>query len=259
MEAAALQGTTVLLDGQGADEILAGYGKYYKWYWQELFQRRKLMKSGEIKKARELGVTESFGLRNIAAALFPELAAVILERQYLVNALRQEHLHPEFVKKQSRMAYYAGPEIRNLNGQLYFNTCVHGLEELLRYADRNAMYHGRELRLPFLDHKLVEFVFSLPASFKIHDGWTKWLLRNTMEQKLPKEIVWRRDKIGFEPPQKQWMQDAGMRELQQAARQELVKRKILLPTALEIKETASDAYEAKAFDWRYLAAGELFL
>jgi hypothetical protein len=55
------------------------------------------------------------------------------------------------------------------------------------------------------------------------------------------------------------MQVAGMRELQQAARQELVKRKILLPTALEIKETASDAYEAKAFDWRYLAAGELFL
>ena len=80
-----------------------------------------------------------------------------------------------------------------------------------------------------------------------------------MEQKLPKEIVWRKDKIGFEPPQKQWMQVAGMRELQQAARQELVKRKILLPTALEIKETASDAYEAKAFDWRYLAAGELFL
>ncbi len=259
MEAAALQGTTVLLDGQGADEILAGYGKYYKWYWQELFQKRKLMKSGEIKKARELGVMETFGVRNIAAALFPELAAVILERQYLVNALRQEHLHPEFVRKQSRMAYYAGPEIRNLNGQLYFNTCVHGLEELLRYADRNAMHHGRELRLPFLDHKLVEFVFRLPASFKIRDGWTKWLLRSTMQDKLPQEIVWRKDKIGFEPPQKEWMRDPGMRQLQEAAREELVKRKILLPSALEIKETASNAYDAKAFDWRYLAAGELFL
>jgi asparagine synthase (glutamine-hydrolysing) len=84
---------------------------------------------------------------------------------------------------------------------------MHGLEELLRLADRNSMAHGRELRLPFLDHQLVEFLFSLPSHYKIRNGWTKWLLRQDMKDRLPQEIVWRKNKIGFEPPQKQWMND----------------------------------------------------
>lgn len=258
-EAAAQQGTVVLLDGQGADETLAGYNKYYKWYWQELFQKRKLLRSKEIGKARELGVTEEFGFKNVMAALFPELAAVILERQYLVNALRHEDLHQEFVKKQSRAAYYTAPEIRNLNGLLHFNTCVHGLEELLRYADRNAMHHGRELRLPFLDHKMVAFLFTLPASFKIRDGWTKWLLRTSMQSCLPESITWRKDKVGFEPPQKKWMQDARMQELIHESKRELVKQKVLNEKALATTHAATDAYDAKAYEWRYLAAGALLM
>lgn len=257
-EAAAQHGTRVLLDGQGADEVLAGYYKYYKWYWQELFQKRKLYRSQELKKARELGINESFGFKNVMAALFPELASVILERQYLVNALRHEDLHPVFVKLQSREAYYTAPEIRNLNGLLYFNTCVHGLEELLRYADRNAMYHGRELRLPFLDHKLVEFVFSLPASFKIKEGWTKWLLRSSMQDQLPAGVAWRKDKVGFEPPQKLWMQDARMQELLQESKKMLVGQKILQEKVLQAPPSHTNAYDANAFEWRYLAAGSLY-
>ena len=74
-------------------------------------------------------------------------------------------------------------------------------EELLRYADRNSMAHSREVRLPFLQHDLVEFVFSLPSGMKIKDGFTKWILRRSMEQILPGNICWRKDKIGYEPPQ----------------------------------------------------------
>src|SRR5262249_21200658 len=148
-ELAKQQDVKVLLDGQGADEVLAGYHKYYKWYWQELFTKRKLVRSGELKAARQLGVQESFGVRNIVASLFPDLASVILERQYLVKALHQEDLNRNFVRLQSKEAYYATPANFNLNGALYFNTCIHGLEELLRYADRNSMAHGREVRLPF--------------------------------------------------------------------------------------------------------------
>src|SRR4030095_6954468 len=88
-----------------------------------------------------------------------------------------------------------------------FNTCIYGLEELLRYADRNSMAHGCEVRLPFLDHNLVEFIFSLPADFKINKGWTKWILRKSVNDKLAAEITWRKNKIGFEPPQQQWMQN----------------------------------------------------
>ena len=83
---------------------------------------------------------------------------------------------------------------------------MHGLEELLRYADRNSMAHGREVRLPFLNHELVEFLFSLPSHFKIREGWTKWTLRKAMEKTLPSAITWRPNKIGLEPPQLSWMQ-----------------------------------------------------
>ena len=100
---------TVLLDGQGADETLAGYHKYYKWYWQELFQKRKLVRSKELQAAAEMGMKEKFGFKNIIAALVPDIASVILERQYLVNALRHEDLTREFVKLQSKEAYYSTP------------------------------------------------------------------------------------------------------------------------------------------------------
>jgi len=253
-ELAKQQDVTVLLDGQGADEILGGYHKYYKWYWQELFQKRKLLRSGEIAAARKIGIQEKFGFKNIMASLLPDLASVILERQYLLHALNHEDLAKEFVKLQSKEAYYTTPELSHLNGLLYFNTCVHGLEELLRYADRNSMAHGREVRLPFLNHELVEFIFTLPPHFKIREGWTKWLLRESMAKRLPAEITWRRDKVGFEPPQKQWMQNKKLREMIQEARQKLVKEKILNPGVITKPIQGSSAYETNTSDWRYLTA-----
>jgi asparagine synthase (glutamine-hydrolysing) len=244
----------VLLDGQGADETLAGYHKYYKWYWQELFQKRRLIKSREIQAAKELGVQEKFTYKNTIAALFPDIASVILERQYLVNALRQEDLTREFVRQQSKEAYYSAPVNFDLNGALYFNTCVHGLEELLRHADRNSMANGREVRLPFLNHELVEFIFSLPSHFKIRNGWTKWLLRQNMSTKLPANIAWRKNKIGFEPPQKEWMQDSRVRDMIHESRKKLVSEKILNPSILDKPITANTSHETNTYDWRYLAS-----
>ena len=257
-ELAKQQGVKVLLDGQGADEMLAGYHKYYKWYWQELFNKRKLISSGEINAAHKNGVNEKFGTRNIIAALFPDFASVVLEKQYLLNALRQEDLTKEFVQHQSKEAYYTTPVHFNLNGALYFNMMQHGLEELLRYADRNSMAHGREVRLPFLNHELVEFIFSLPANFKIRKGWTKWLLRKTMEKSLPSEITWRQDKVGFEPPQQQWMQDEKLKEMIFDAKKKLADEKILKPESVNNKIIPKAAHEADNYDWRYLTASFLF-
>jgi len=245
----------VLLDGQGADEILAGYHKYYKWYWQELFRKMKLYRSGELKAAKENGIRESFGFKNMVAAWIPDFASVVLERQYLLHAIRQEDLTKEFVRLQSKEAYYSTPDYYNLNGALYFNTFTHGLEELLRYADRNSMAHGREVRLPFLSHELVEFLFTLPSKFKIRSGWTKWLLRESMKEKLPNEIVWRKDKVGFEPPQKKWMQHKAVQQMIIDAKTKLVAEKILKPEVLNKKIQPHDAHAADSYDWRYLTAG----
>jgi asparagine synthase (glutamine-hydrolysing) len=255
-ELASQNAVKVLLDGQGADEVLAGYHKYYKWYWQELFRKRKLVGRLELKKAKALGVNESFGFKNIISALFPDFASVFLERQYLLHALKQEDLTREFVRFQSKEAYYTTPAIFSLNGVLYFNTCMHGLEELLRFADRNSMAHGREVRLPFLNHELVEFLFSLNSNFKIRDGWTKWTLRKAMEKALPQSIVWRQDKIGLEPPQHSWMQLPSIQEMIHEAKNKLVNEKILKPEVMNKEIKPNAAYEKYNYDWKYLVSAQ---
>ena len=256
-ELAQQHGVKVLLDGQGADEILAGYPKYYKWYWQELFRKLKLLRSGELKAAHQNGVAEKCGLKNAIAAWFPDFASIVLERQYLLNALRQEDLTKEFVQLQSKEAYYTTPAYYNLNGVLHFNTFTHGLEELLRYADRSSMAHGREVRLPFLNHELVEFIFSLPSKFKIRKGFTKWLLRKAMEDKLPPETAWRADKVGFEPPQQKWMQHSTIQQMIMESKARLVKEKILKPGVLNKTIQPHAAHTADHYDWRYFSAGAI--
>ena len=251
-------GIKVLLDGQGADETLAGYHKYYKWYWQELFRNRKLFRSKELKAAKEIGVTEGFNFKNVIASYFPGFATVALENQYLLKAIRHEDLAKDFVKLHSKEAYYTTPDHFTLNGVLHFNTFTHGLEELLRYADRNSMAHGREVRLPFLSHELVEFIFSLPANFKIRNGWTKWLLRETMKDKLPESIVWRRDKVGFEPPQKTWMENKQVQGAIHEAKKKLVDEKVLKPEVLQKPVLPQASHAADNYDWRYFSAATLF-
>ena len=257
-QAAKQNGVTVLLDGQGADEILAGYHKYYKWYWQQLYAENKLNKSGELKAATALGIKESFGLKNKAMAVLPHFSFAMLQSQKARKAFRQADLNREFAYLQKRNFYYSTPMESTLNSALYFNSFVYGLEELLRYADRNSMAHAVEVRLPFLNHQLVEFLFTLPAHLKIKDGWTKWLLRKAMENFLPKEIVWRKDKIAFEPPQKQWLQNAQVQERIQLSKKILVEKNILSESVLNKPVKPTDAHAADNNDWRYWSASFLF-
>ncbi len=257
-ELAAGHHVKVLLDGQGADEILAGYHKYFKWYWQELFRKGRLRKSGELAAAREKGITEPFTYKNKIAAWFPSFASIVMERRYLLKAIRQEDLDREFVKHQSREAYYTPPDLFTLNGALHFNCFTHGLEELLRFADRNAMAHGREIRLPFLSHELAEFVFSLPPAFKIRNGWTKWLLRESMKNLLPEQVAWRKDKTGFEPPQKDWMRLQPLQEAIRESKRRLVREKILKPEVMDKPVLPLGAHDPDNYDWRYFSAAGLF-
>lgn len=257
-QSAKQNGVTVLLDGQGADEILGGYHKYYKWHWQELYKNKELNKSKELGAARGLGIKEPFGLNNKIAALFPEFASGILETRKSKRAFQHPDLDREFAFSNKQSFYYAVPSVFTLNGALYYNTFVNGLEELLRLADRNSMAHAVEVRLPFLDHQLVEFLFSLPSAFKIHNGWTKWLLRKSVDDVLPKEIVWRKDKIGFEPPQKNWMEQKSVQDAILEGKRKLVQDKILNPSVINKKIKPHSAYAADAWDWKYWSASYLF-
>ena len=76
--------------------------------------------------------------------------------------------------------------------------------ELLRYEDRNSMAFSIESRVPFLDHRLVEFIRTLPTDQKIYNGWTKYVLRKMLNDKVNDKVVWRKDKKGFVTPQQDW-------------------------------------------------------
>jgi len=259
-ELAKQQQVKVLLDGQGADEILAGYHKYIHWYLQEVMSHHS---AGDAKKAmktlRQNQIPFSWGIRNYFAAYLPMHAAMRLERKEYQKIMAQPDITPEFLRLQ-RGKEWEGihkTPVNKLNDILHYNTIETGLEELLRYADRNSMAHGREVRLPFLDHTLVEFVFSLPSSLKINNGYTKWLLRKAMEKKLPAAITWRKDKTGYEPPQQQWMEDKIFQDYLHEAKRKLVDKKILQPKVLSKKTVPKSAIADNNFDWRYLCAAQI--
>ena len=241
----------VLLDGQGADELLAGYHKYYHWYWQELYRNDKKSFALELEAARQSGVDDRWTWRNRLAANLPVYAGLFLKKKRTAQQRKSKDLSKDLIENFG-VSYYDIPHFDKLSGVLYYNTFMNGMEELLRYADRNSMAHGVEVRLPFLNHELVEFLFSLPSHFKIREGWTKWLLRVSMEDVLPKEIVWRKDKTGYEPPQQAWMRDPILQEYIHEARRSLVRADILQPSALHKKIQPQDAHAAENNDWRYL-------
>ena len=247
----------VLLDGQGADELLAGYLKYYPWYWRELSRSNRKLLAAELTAARQSGVPGPWTWKHRLAAMLPDSAARFQKRNRLARQRANPDLAKDFVRV-SGISYYDLPHGNRLNDVLYYNALINGMEELLRYADRNSMAHGVEIRLPFLDHRLAEFLFSLPAHFKIRDGWTKWLLRMNTRTLLPPEIVWRKDKTGYEPPQQSWMSGKTLRDSTWEARRSLVKKGILDQTVLQKKIQPMGAHAAENYDWRYLVTAACF-
>jgi asparagine synthase (glutamine-hydrolysing) len=177
---------TVLIDGQGADEILAGYTPYYYDYLQSLFQKKPFFSLQRIKEQHRF-----IDFHTPHTKL----------KKALIKGLNYYEVKGKL--KPSK-------PVKMLNEHLYNSTMRGPLQDLLRYADRNSMAHSREVRLPFLFHELVEFCFSLPDEFKLKLGWTKYIMRVTFEGVLPEEICWRKEKVGFEPPQNAWMKDAGL-------------------------------------------------
>jgi asparagine synthase (glutamine-hydrolysing) len=109
-------------------------------------------------------------------------------------------LNPDFAKQFADLNE-SDLEIHNsLNDALDHRTNTFGLDQLLRYCDRNAMAHSVEVRLPYLNHNLVEYIFSLPSGMKINEGWTKWIARKAAQSYVPEEIIWRKEKIAYESP-----------------------------------------------------------
>ena len=189
---------------------------------------------------------------------FPGITASRLERKSAKILSSDPYIDQRFRDANSGGGFILKPVVEKLNDILYYDTCMGGLQTLLRYADRNAMAHGREVRMPFLQHELVSFIFSLPSSLKIKNGFTKWILRQSYRLSIPEKIYCRKGKTGFEPPQKSWMQDDAVQQQILQARQKLVDAGMLNPSVLKKPINPQPAYASGNEDWRHWNAS-LFL
>jgi asparagine synthase (glutamine-hydrolysing) len=123
---------------------------------------------------------------------------------------------------------------------------------LLRYEDKNSMAFSRESRVPFLDHRLVEYVAALPLNLKLRHGWTKYCLRQGAQNKVPAEILQRKDKLGFATPENDWFRQNLTGEIRQTYQQA-----IFLPEFIKLPELNSQ-FEAFVTGQRPLLSSDFF-
>ena len=190
---------TVLLDGQGADEMLGGY--------QFLFNRYQIDELSCSSSGRIYRDTRKY-LRRLRAASSSYSQAhrrVNASICYSEDELGSLLLSPPSIDSAySIPASLSGPG-KSFRRSLYESLLYSSLPMLLRYADRNSMAFSREVRLPFLDHNLVEFCLNLPNHLLVRAGWQKYLLRQSLPSCVPQGIKWRRDKVGYAAPLDAWL------------------------------------------------------
>ncbi len=199
MRTARQQGITVLLDGQGGDETLLGYEKYYAAHIATVWREKGVLRACRaVLDARRNNA--KMGFLNTAKYLVAGLSAPARYRFY-----KYQHRYLKQIPElPSQLSAYAKACLDEFALQELEITRTN-LPILLRYEDKNSMAHSIETRLPFLDYRALEAALSIPAAFKIKDGWTKWVLRKGMAGKMPQSVVWRKNKLGFEAPENLWL------------------------------------------------------
>ena len=179
---------TVLLDGQGGDELLAGYVPYQFVYLRQLLAERRYRRFA----------AEAWAARDV---LWPLLRRRLGERGRRFPAARL--IRPGFA---ASVEPPRDPRVRdNLKRRLLQDLTTFSLPSLLRYEDRNSMAFSIESRVPYLDQELVEWILRLPSDAIIDGGWSRDILRRGLRGTLPDEIRLRRWKVGFTTPEFRWL------------------------------------------------------
>jgi len=226
MQQAQAAGVTVLLSGQGADEVFCGYRKY------AAFQLLALLRTGRWLQAtrllagfvRERTVLGEFNIadarRYLPAWMTPALpdvgGAALADATLLCPPLGSR----ADVRDRQRA------DIEALS-----------IPALTHWEDRNSMAWSREVRNPFLDYRLVRLGVGLPMTLKVCCGWTKYVLRRALVPSLPAEIVWRRDKRGFTTPEARMLRNELRESVHEllAPSAEMVRRGLVNPQAAQAR------------------------
>ena len=200
------QGFRATLYGAGGDEVFAGYSSEYF-----LPYLRYLLKRGcEVRLLKEFFLFSEHYPGRLGFGYFHKAAKLLLPRaprlRRLYHNLVKDEIPPgcdPFVKPKGISAH-AGPS-DDVQQRMIDNMTHWLMNYWLRIDNQNSMGVPLELRLPFLDYRVVELGSTLPMEFLIRDGWMKWLLRCAMEDLLPRDVVWRKRKMGFPFPLKPWL------------------------------------------------------
>lgn len=265
-EAARRAGLKVMLDGQGADEQLAGYHGGFSYYFANLIRQRRFVTllCAMLQRQAWHGVPLAEQTRTLLLPLLPTKLARWLrrERQALVqhNWLDGEALRPHLGRSPFETARESigRPPVADLGDLCVVLTQSSNLAMLLHWEDRNSMAHGIEARVPFLDHRLVEFAIALGDRHKIVGGDTKRVLRRAMGGVLPEMVRNRRDKLGFTTPEEEWFRGP-LRELVLAGVEQTLTRYPWLLNAKGVRAHAADMLEGRRpvdFSlWRIISLG----
>ena len=197
MQKAKKENCQVMLDGQGGDETLLGYERYYPAYLMSLGYLEMFKGFFNASKNSKLSMKQLMGY-----IIYFTNSKVRLKRlKKKNNFIKKQYLDfisSELVKRNSENYL----DIFKLQYNEIFKT---QMPHLLKYEDKNSMRNSIETRLPFIDYKVLETAISLNSNYKISKGWTKYILREAVDKILPKNIVWRKNKFGFEAPTKSWL------------------------------------------------------
>lgn len=190
-------GCKVMLDGQGGDETLMGYERYLPAYLLSL--------KGS---ARFRGFWLSFRHSKLTPWKLLQYFVYFTNTSIRLARLKKKlsFIKPEYFDRLSTGTLRdSARNYGNILGLQLLEITSTQLPHLLKYEDKNSMCHSVEARLPFVDYRNVENALAIRNDLKIHKGWTKYLLRRGVEKLLPFEVVWRKDKIGFEAPSATWL------------------------------------------------------
>lgn len=199
----------VILDGQGADELLGGY---FLLFYQALLKQR-LERNDFSVLIEDLIRSVLKGNTSVVTALYNVSGGAHLKKK---GRLRQSA--KVFTKRRSEPLGAKKPRSFEELSAALIN--YDHLPALLHFEDRNSMAHSVEARVPFLDHNLVEFCLSVPPEYLISPLRSKLLLRNAMQNVLPEKVRLRSDKMGFVTPQEKWMSEEGFQWFMDAIKDE---------------------------------------
>ncbi|WP_233707691.1 asparagine synthase (glutamine-hydrolyzing) [Helicobacter aurati] len=184
------KGVTVTLDGHGADELFSGYGHIIQALWDAKYRPKSIKNILHTLNDTRENPKSPFGMYKEGM-------------QFLCKSLSRKIRHKFPMPMDSHSNFGLLDYFSKWLYEIFDKTI---LPTLLRNYDRYSMINGVEIRMPFLDHRLVELVFSLPYSYKIRNGYTKSLIRDSLHDFMPESVIWRKNKIGFNSPIIQWMQ-----------------------------------------------------